>query len=251
MAATAGDDVGDFSRRLAAVRDRIAEACGKVGRAAEDVAVLAVSKRHPVGKIEAAFACGQFAFGENRVQELVAKAEHFAADPPAAVGSSGLAKPIEWHLIGSLQTNKVKDVVGVAGLTLLHSMDRRKLADELQRSLLATDQRMHVLLQVNASGEEQKHGCPVDAAAQLLEHVQTHCGQLEVDGLMAMGPLDGDPAPVFARVADLHDKLRQASGLKLPTRSLGMSGDLEQAIAAGSTMVRIGTALFGARPPMA
>jgi pyridoxal phosphate enzyme (YggS family) len=150
-------------------------------------------------------------------------------------------------VIGSLQTNKVRDLLAVPGLALVHSLDRSKLADELQRECARQGRTLDVLLQVHATDEPTKHGCaPADAQA-LVEHVRLHCPALTVVGLMAMGPLVGDPAPTFAVVAALRDRLRAATGLPLPILSLGMSGDLEPAVAAGSTMVRVGTAVFGAR----
>lgn len=228
--------MADLAGNFAAVRERIGAACAAAGRDPAEVELLAVSKRHPADLVRAAMTTGQRAFGENRVQELVAKAGELAD-----------ADGLEWHLIGSLQTNKVRDVVAVPHLALVHSLDRAKLADALQRELDAGDRVLDVLLQVNATGEDQKHGCGVDAAAPLLAHAQERCPALRVLGLMAMGPLHGDPRPVFDRVAALREELRASSGLPLPTLSLGMSDDLEAAVAAGSTMVRVGTALFGAR----
>ncbi len=222
----------DAAARLAAVQARIARACASAGRDPATVGLLAVSKTHPAEAVRAAFAAGQRVFGENRVQELTAKA--------AAL----VDLPLAWHLIGSLQTNKVRDLLRVPGLALIHSLDRHKLADVLQQQATAP---LAVLLQVHATDEETKHGCPPDAAPALVEHVLRACPQLTLRGVMAMGPLDGDPAPVFARVARLRDELRERSGLPLPVLSLGMSGDLEAAIAAGSTLVRVGTAVFGER----
>ena len=221
---------------LAAVRARIAASCARAGREAATVNLLAVSKLHPAAAVRAAHAAGQCHFGENRVQELAVKAVELA--------DSG---DLRWHLIGSLQTNKVRDLLGVTGLALVHSVDRQRLADELQRELVRTGRALDVLLQVSATDEATKHGCPLDGTPALLEHVQTRCPALRVQGVMAMGPLDGDPAPVFAAVAALRDRLRAQSGLPMPVLSLGMSGDLEAAVAAGSTLVRIGSAVFGPR----
>ena len=226
----------DLAANFEAVQARIDAACDASGRPRGDVALLAVSKGHPGSLVRHAFALGHIAFGENRVQELVAKSDELKA----------LAE-LRWHLIGSLQTNKVRDLLKVPGLELVHVLDRRKLADELQRHLSRAGRSLAVLLQVNATHEEQKHGCPVEGAAELLAHVQGECPALEVRGLMAMGPLAGEPLPVFERVAALREELRTGSGLPLPALSLGMSDDLEDAVAAGSTMVRIGTALFGPR----
>jgi pyridoxal phosphate enzyme (YggS family) len=221
---------------LAALRAQLAAACAHAGRPATAVALLAVSKTHPASLVRAAHAAGQVAFGENRVQELEAKAAGLVDLPD-----------LRWHLIGSLQTNKVRDLLRVPGLVLVHSLDRERLADELQRELLRAGRSLDVLLQVHATDEKTKHGCPLADAEALLEHVQRKCPALQVRGLMAMGPLDGDPRPVFARVAALRDTLRAASGLPLPELSLGMSGDFEAAVAAGSTLVRIGSLVFGAR----
>jgi hypothetical protein len=198
--------------------------------------LLAVSKSQPSASVRAAWSAGQRAFGENRVQELVAKAGELADLPD-----------LQWHLIGSLQTNKVRELVQVRGLTLVHSLDRTRLADELQRALASSDRRLHVLLQIRATDEATKHGCPPAEAPALLAHVVANCPALSVLGLMAMGPLASDPAPAFQRTAALRDELRSRSGLPLRVLSLGMSSDLEAAIAAGSTLVRVGTAVFGAR----
>lgn len=221
---------------FAAVRAQIAAACARAGRDPGEVQLLAVSKRHPAAAVTAAIAAGQRCFGENRVQELTAKAAEL-----------GAVEGLGWHLIGSLQTNKVRDLLRVPGLALVHSCDRAKLADALHRESASSGRTLDVLLQVNATGEEQKHGCGVAEAPALLEHVQERCGALQVRGLMAMGPLAGAARPVFDQVRALRDELCARSGLSLETLSLGMSGDLEDAIAAGSTMVRVGTALFGAR----
>ncbi|MGE3173661.1 MAG: YggS family pyridoxal phosphate-dependent enzyme [Planctomycetota bacterium] len=226
----------DLARRLAAVQERIAAAARAAGRTADAVALLAVSKTHPAADVRAAYALGQRAFGENRVQELVAKAPELAD-----------LTELRWHMIGSLQTNKVRDLLCVPGFALLHSLDRPKLAAALQRELAPAGRRLSVLLQIHATDEPQKHGCPPQDAAALLQFVGRECPALQVEGLMGMGPLDGDPAPAFRRVAGLAAELRAASGLPLPTLSLGMSGDLEVAVACGSTLVRIGTDVFGAR----
>jgi len=228
--------VNGIADRLAAVRRRIAAACIAAGRRSDEVTLLAVSKTHPTNAVRDAFAAGQRCFGENRVQELQGKARDLA-DLPG----------IEWHMIGSLQTNKVRDLLAVPGLALLHSLDRVRLADELQRELARSLRRLDVLLQVHATDEATKHGCPVAEVPRLLDHVRTKCPALVVRGLMAMGPVAGDAAPVFARIAALREALRGAAGLPLEILSLGMSGDLEPAIASGSTMVRVGTDVFGSR----
>ncbi|HEX5054318.1 MAG TPA: YggS family pyridoxal phosphate-dependent enzyme [Planctomycetota bacterium] len=225
-----------IAANLQAVRVRIARACERAGRSAGDVQLLAVSKTHAAAAVREAHAAGQRLFGENRVQELVAK----AAD-------TSLLPGLQWHLIGSLQTNKVGGLLRVPGLAMVHSLDRKRLADELQRELDRSGRKLPVLLQLHATDEASKHGCPMAAAPALLEHVQRHCPSLDLVGVMAMGPLAGDPGPAFARVAALRTRLRADSGLDLPVLSLGMSSDLEAAVAAGSTLVRIGTGVFGPR----
>ncbi|MBK8099050.1 MAG: YggS family pyridoxal phosphate-dependent enzyme [Planctomycetes bacterium] len=226
--------------RLQAVRKRIDQAARAAGRSGAEVSLLAVSKTHPPTAVQGALAAGQRDFGENRVQELRAKAAALAGSPDCGV--------IRWHLIGSLQTNKVRDLLAVPGLVLLHSLDRSRLADELQRELARQDRSLDVLVQIHATDEATKHGAMPDEAPGLVDHVRQHCPRLRVVGVMAMGPAGGDPTAAFARVVAVRDTLRATTGLPLPILSLGMSGDLEAAIAAGSTLVRIGTAVFGDRP---
>jgi hypothetical protein len=129
----------------------------------------------------------------------------------------------------------------------VQSLDRARLADELQKECARGGKSLDVLLQIHATAEPTKHGCLPGDAAALLAHVRARCPALRVLGLMAIGPLGGDPAPVFAAVAALRAELQRASELALPVLSLGMSGDVEAAVAAGSTMVRIGTDVFGPR----
>lgn len=229
-------DAAAIAANLAEVRAQVAAAAQAAGRSPNDVTLVAVSKTHPAAAVRAAFAAGQREFGENRVQELVTKA--------AALRD---LTALRWHMIGSLQTNKVRELLRVPGLVLLHSLDRPRLADALQHELFAAGRTLDVLLQIHATDEPDKHGCPIDEVDALLEHVLRACGALRVQGVMAMGPLHGDPAPVFARVAALAADLRRRHGLTLPVLSMGMSGDLQPAIAAGATHVRIGTAVFGAR----
>ena len=229
----------DVARNLAAIHDRIAAACTRAGRPPTAVDLLAVSKTHPLAAVRIAHAAGQRHFGENRVQELAAKA--------AEARAAGDLPDLRWHLIGSLQTNKVRDLLAVPGLELVHSLDRVRLADELQKELHGTGRRLPVLLQIHATDEPTKHGCPPADAAALLDHVLVRCPNLSVQGVMAMGPQQGDPAPTFARVQSLAAELRRRSGQPLPILSLGMSDDMELAVAAGSTLVRIGSAVFGAR----
>jgi len=224
-----------IATRIQDVRSQIERACALADRDPAEVELLPVSKRHPADSILRAKDAGASVFGENRVQELVSKARDLAG--------SGIA----WHMIGSLQTNKVQQVVEVDGLALVQTMDRIKLADALQLAAFRQGMRVDVLLQVNATGEEQKHGATLAAAPALLAHLVSDCPSLRPTGLMAMGPLHGDPSAVFAQVAGLREDLRQSAGLPLPILSMGMTDDMAPAIAAGSTMVRVGTGVFGPR----
>jgi pyridoxal phosphate enzyme (YggS family) len=228
--------VSAIAENLAAVRERIVVACAAADRDLSGVDLLAVSKRHSAASVREAHAAGQCMFGENRVQELAAKAP----------GLTDLAD-LQWHMVGSLQTNKVRDLMRIPGLSLIHSLDRIDLADALQRELEPVQRHVHALMQLNVTGESAKHGCTPDAAVTLLRQIQDRCPRVIVTGLMAMGPLEGDPVPVFERVAEVRSGLIESCGLPLPTLSLGMSADLEVAIAAGSTLVRVGTAVFGSR----
>ncbi len=229
------DDDADVAGRLQAVRERIAAACARCGRDPATVELLAVSKGHAAAAVRAAFAAGQRAFGENRAQELTVKAGELR-DLDAA-----------WHMIGSVQTNKVRDLLRVPRLALVQSLDRVALADKLQAALAAAGRTLQVLVEVNASGDASKHGCAPPEVEALVAHVRAACPALAIAGLMAMGPLQGDAAPAFALTAELRARLRDRLGLPLPVLSLGMTGDLEAAIAVGSTMVRVGTGVFGER----
>jgi pyridoxal phosphate enzyme (YggS family) len=217
---------------LARVRGEILRVCAQAGRDPGSVRLLPVSKGRSLELVREALDCGVLELGENRVQELAEKAEELAA------------QPVRWHLIGSLQTNKVKQLLRVPSLAFVHSLDRIKLADALQAELAAQSRVLDVLVQVHATGEATKHGIVPEAAAGLVAHVTGSCPNLALRGLMAMGPLEGDPLPVFGRVARLCEEMRQRHGLPLPVLSMGMSGDLAAAIECGATLVRVGRAVF-------
>ena len=224
--------------RLQVVHSQIAEACQRCDRDPDTVDLLPVSKRHPKSAILECQAAGIDTFGENRVQELVEKSADLVDND------------ITWHLIGSLQTNKVNQVLRVPSLALVQSLDRIRLANVMQSALADTAGSQDVLLQVDATSDETKHGVRVEETRALLEYVTRDCPNLRPVGLMAMGPVHGAAAPVFRAVADLRRRLQQSSGLPLPTLSIGMTGDMPAAIAAGSTMVRVGTGIFGPRLPL-
>ncbi len=225
----------EIAERLAQVRARIDQACDSAGRPPGTVELLAVSKTRPLEQVRAALDTGQTAFGENRVQELVTKSTELATSAA------------RWHLIGSLQTNKCRSLVRIPGLVLVHSLDRPSLAEKLQLVFAEADVRLDVLLQVDATNDSTKHGVEPGDAPDLARQVVRDCPALRLRGLMAMGPRRGDPAPVFRQVAGLGEELRDSLGISLPVLSFGMTADLEVAIAAGSTLVRVGTGLFGPR----
>lgn len=219
---------------LQAVRSRIAAACLACGRDPSEVALLAVSKTWPAARVADAAASGQQAFGENYVQEGVAKV--------AALAELDL----EWHFIGPLQSNKTRPVA--AHFQWVHSVDRLKVAQRLAEQRDAHLPPLNVCLQVNVSGEASKGGVAPAEVAPLARAVAA-LPRLALRGLMAIPEPTDDQALLarrFAGLRHLRDELR-AGGLGLDTLSMGMSDDLEVAIAEGSTLVRVGTAIFGKR----
>jgi PLP dependent protein len=208
-----------FADRLAAVRERVR----RTGRDPAEVAIVAVSKGRSVAECGEAIAAG-LDLGENRVQEALGKQ---AALPEAA-----------WHLVGHLQSNKVPQVAG--RFRLIHSLDSVRLAE----LLAARDPGQAVLLQVNVSREQGKHGVVPEVAAAVARQMSA---MLSLEGLMGIGPLGGDPEPAFRALADLHRQCQDSTGRSLPILSMGMSGDFEAACRAGSTMLRLGRILFDER----
>lgn len=214
------------------IRARIDAAARAAGRDPASVALVAVSKTHPVEAVQAALAAGQTAFGENRVQEAQAKFPALRAAHPA----------LRLHLIGPLQTNKVLDAVRLADV--IETLDRPRLADALEAAAQKAGRLPDLLVQVNVGAEPQKAGVAPDEADRFIEACCRRYGD-KVTGLMAIPPADADPVPFFRRLAVLAG----AHGLR--GVSMGMSGDFEQAIACGATAVRVGSALFGVRPQAA
>jgi hypothetical protein len=193
------------------------------------VTLVAVSKTQPPEAVREAYAAGQRHFGENYAQEWRAKADALS-DLPDLV----------WHFVGGLQTNKARQLAGRVGW--VHTLDRLELARELSRRWAAAGAVLDVLLEVNLGAEAQKAGCAPAAAPALAEAVRA-LPALRLQGLMCIPPPGGDPRPHFRALRALRDQLGLAH------LSMGMSGDWEAAVEEGATMVRIGTALFGARPP--
>lgn len=224
-----------LERNAREVSDRITTAAERAGREPADVTLVAVSKTFPREAIDAAYDLGLRTFAESRVQEIRQK----FAEP--------LPDDASLHMIGQLQTNKVRQVVPLVGC--IQTVDRASLIESLAKELPKRDLTMDVLLQVNVSGEEQKSGCsPEDAAALLCQIV--HVPELRIKGLMTMAPLVDDPEetrPVFRALRELRDKLQDETSISLPALSMGMSNDFEIAIEEGATHVRIGRALFGDR----
>ena len=211
----------ELEARLAAVRERIARA----GRDPGEVTIVAVTKGFDASVCRQALAAGLSVLGENRVHEALTK--------------MSVVDGAQWHLIGHLQTNKVRSAAG--RFALIQSVDSARLAEHIAR---VTNQQP-VLVEVNASREPQKSGVDPDHAVEVVREV---ADMLEVQGLMAMGPTAGDPTPAFEEVCRLRDAVEQRLGKPLPVLSMGMSGDFEAALAAGSTMLRLGQVLFGPRP---
>jgi len=209
-----------FLERLARVSARIAAA----GRNPDEVAIVAVTKGFGVEACREAMAAGMRLLGENRVQEALPKME---AVPGA-----------QWHLIGHLQTNKVKQAV--SRFALIQSVDSMHLAEAIARH----DPKQAVLVEVNIAREPQKSGVAPEQGLELISQVSS---LLDLQGLMGMGPSEGDPTPAFDELRMLHDEAEQRVGRGLPILSMGMSGDFEAALAAGSTLLRLGQALFGPR----
>lgn len=223
-----------IAANLQAIKQRIATACAQSGRAPESVTLLAVSKSWPAERVGVAAACGQRAFGENYLQEAEAKI--------AALHVLGL----EWHFIGPLQSNKSRAVA--EKFDWLHTLDRLKLAERLSAQRPPKLPPLQACIQVNVSGEQSKNGCAPEEVAALAQAV-TKLSGLKLRGLMAIPEPTEDIALLrsrFAMLRQLRDQL-SADGLALDTLSMGMSHDFEAAIREGTTIVRVGTAIFGER----
>lgn len=223
-----------IAANLQAVASRIAAACSAAGRAPAEVSLLAVSKTWPAACVREAAACGQRAFGENYVQEGVAKIAELAD------------LNLEWHFIGPLQSNKTRPVA--EHFAWVHSIERLKIAERLSAQRPAGLPPLQVCIQVNVSGEESKSGC-APAEAPALAAAVAALPNLRLRGLMAIPEPTDDAALQRRRFAALRDLLAALNrgGLALDTLSMGMSDDMEAAVAEGSTLVRVGTAIFGAR----
>jgi len=226
-------DTTGIAARLDAVRERIDAAAGRAGRDPGSVRLVAASKTQPPHAIRAAHGAGARDFGENYVQEALAKQAELSD-----------LKDIRWHLIGHLQTNKAK--IAADAFDLIHTLDSVRLPGALAK--VRRDPPMPVLVEVNLGGEASKTGMPPDEVERLIEAVR---GQVEVRGLMAIpppGPASEFSRLYFVQLRRLRDRLAAATGLALGELSMGMSDDFEIAIEEGATIVRVGRAIFGERP---
>jgi pyridoxal phosphate enzyme (YggS family) len=224
-----------IEKRLQAVKSRIAAACAAAGRDPRDIVLVAVSKTFPPAAVRAAHAAGQRDFGENHAQEAAAKVDALA----------DLA--LVWHFIGPLQSNKTRPVA--ERFAWVHSIDRPKIAERLSAQRPEALPPLQVCIQVNVSGEATKSGVAPEEAPALARAV-AGLPRLRLRGLMAIPEPTDDPALQRRRFENLRTLKERlvAAGLPLDTLSMGMSDDLEAAVAAGATMLRVGTAIFGARP---
>ena len=233
--------VATIRNNIEAIRERIAAACARSGRSADEVTLIAVSKNFPVTSIKAAQEAGIADFGENRVQEFVEKATEV---PPRLQDGD-----VTWHMIGHLQRNKARDVIAHADV--FHALDSLRLAKELNRRAEAAERSLPCLVQINVSGESSKFGIEPDELASFLNEAAVF-ERLEIRGLMTLASPADDPEhvrPEMRLMRELRDRHREgaASHHKLDWLSMGMSGDFEVAIEEGATHVRIGSAIFGQR----
>ncbi|MBE6028237.1 MAG: YggS family pyridoxal phosphate-dependent enzyme [Clostridiales bacterium] len=227
-----------ISERFSEVKKRVDEAALRSGRDPADVRLVAVTKTHPASEINEAIEAGAADIGENRVQELLEKIDDVA--------------PVRWHLIGHLQTNKVRQVIDK--VVMIHSVDSLKLAREINKRAAAAGIVMDVLIEINSAMEETKSGIAAGDLKQLVTEITAECESVRVCGIMCIPPIAADPEdsrPYFKEAAELFKEMK---GWDLPAErfaptelSMGMSGDFEVAIEEGATIVRVGSSIFGPR----
>ena len=221
---------------IAHINQLKAEAAQRSGRSGEDVLLVAVTKLHGVDEINEAIDCGITDIGENKVQEIMDKYEH--------------VKPVKWHLIGHLQTNKVKYIIDK--VSMIHSVDSLKLAQEINKRAQQHNLTMDILIQVNSAEEESKFGITTEETGQLIRDILDSCENIRIRGLMCIAPFEENPEDVrvyFAEVKKLYDEYGKMEHPHLDFKylSMGMSGDFHVAIEEGSNLIRVGTSIFGAR----
>ncbi len=229
----------DIARNVGDVRAAIRAAALHAGRDPADIRLIAISKTMPGAAIEAAVRAGQADFGENTIQDALTKIPTFQD------------RGLTWHFVGYLQTNKAKFIPG--RFAWVHSIDRMPLAQKLSRACEAVDVRLHTLVQVNITGDANKHGVAPESTFALVEQLlAADLTGISLGGLMTLGPHHGDEAALrdaFAHLRSLRDQCAERFGLPdFKELSMGMTDDFPIAVAEGATMVRIGTAIFGHRP---
>jgi len=232
------DRKNELEENFREIRNRITRACNDSGRSPDEVHLIAVSKTYPESDIEHAITLGQRSFGENKIQDLATKMEYFAD-----------IKDLEWHMIGTLQTNKVKYIA--ERVHWIHSVSKIKALDEIEKRAKPFNRIINVLIQVNISDEDQKSGCDPEELPSLIQHAES-LNHVKVRGLMGMATFVDNPElvrPEFRLLKSLLEQERSKPYKKaeLNHLSMGMTNDLEVAIQEGATMVRIGTAIFGKR----
>lgn len=226
----------DIKKNLATVGAKIKTAAESCGRSAEEITLVAVSKTRTPEEINTAIEAGVTDIGENKVQEIMDKYDAI--------------KPVRWHMIGHLQTNKVKYIIDK--VDMIHSVDSLKLAKEIDKRAKAHDLVMDVLVQINPADEESKFGVSVEEAGELVRDILDACDNVKIKGLMSVAPIAEDPRdvkPYFDEVKAKYDELAKIDDPKLEFKylSMGMSHDFPVAIEAGSNLVRVGSAIFGER----
>ena len=228
----------NIRERYLEVLDRKNKAAERSGRSPEDVTLLAVTKTHTAEEINEAVDAGATDIGENRVQELLEKYDK--------------VRPVRWHLIGHLQTNKVKNIIDK--VVMIHSVDSLKLAREINKRAAAADLVMDVLIEINSAMEETKSGIASEDAEELVRSIAAECDHVKVRGLMCIPPLAAVPEearPYFKAAKELFDRMKTwdlpEERFSPDVLSMGMSGDFEVAIEEGSTIVRVGSSIFGPR----
>jgi pyridoxal phosphate enzyme (YggS family) len=241
-------DVKDIIRaNLEQVREKVAEAAARSGRAAGEITLVAVTKTRSTDEIEAAIEAGATDIGENKVQEIIDKYDILRLFTENSIKN----RNIKWHLIGHLQRNKVKYISDK--VDLIHSVDSLRLAGEIDRRAADAGRTMDVLLQVNPAGEESKFGVSSDEARRLAADVMEHCDNVRIKGLMTIVPIADDPNDVrryFSEMKSLYDRIGKEEAcekLGFEWLSMGMTHDFEVAIEEGANMVRVGTGIFGPR----
>ncbi len=225
-----------IKKNLALVQDKIQKACERAGRACDEVTLIAVSKTKPLSMIEEAMEAGMQEFGENKPQEMRDKAKLVSA-------------PVNWHMIGSLQSNKIKYVVGTA--CMIHSVDSLALAAAIEKEAAKKNLLMDILLEVNMAGEESKHGFLPEEVSAAVQEAAKH-PHLKIRGLMTVAPYteNAEENRIYFRkmkelLVDINAK--NIDNVFMDSLSMGMSSDYEIAIEEGATMVRVGTGIFGER----